>query len=53
MKKAKRVRFGGCSTAQANWGRGKDRKYLVAGKTYKEIETEPHAWHTLYYFGLL
>jgi len=49
-EKAKKVKFDGCSDAQANWGRGDDpRKYLEIGKVYKVIKTELHSWHTLYY----
>lgn len=48
--KRMRVKFIGCSDAQANFGRGADpRKYLKVGKIYNRVKKEIHSWHTLYY----
>ena len=44
-----RVKFMGCSDAQANWGNCNDpRKDLFVGEQY-EAEPEIHSWHTKYW----
>lgn len=43
-----KVKFYGCSDAQANWGSGSDpRKYLTQGQEYEVEKEEVHSWHTL------
>ena len=44
-----RVRYIGCSDAQAKWGGCDDpREQLVAGEVYLVEDKEVHRWHTRY-----
>lgn len=49
--KTVKVRYNGCTEAQANWGHGVDpRPLLTEGLVYTLIrEPEVHSWHTLYW----
>ena len=45
-----KVKYLGCTDAQANWGHGDDpRRFLDAGGSYDVDRKEVHSWHTLYY----
>lgn len=44
-----KVRYTGCSAAQATYGHGDDpREYLVEGEVYTLKRTKVSGWHTLY-----